>query len=172
MKKLLIFIPILAVLAYFIFRTKKKIAGAAKIDISIDTLKLNIDGYKDIASGLLTGYNLTTGIILKNISEESYKIDNVKINVFTESGVKIANQESIFTDPVMIYPKKENLLSLDYTISASAIRQLIKESGESLTLVQALTNYIDTEIFGVNVILKGFITVAGFDIKINEKTTL
>ena len=136
-------------------RLKIQVLGVAlpKIDLS--------NFFKDILAKITVG--------VQNFSATPYNIEQVSIEVLSESGQVVAAQKNPLAQPISIAPNQNNEVPINFLLSAKNMGLLIKEAG-GITTVGA--SFLTTGKYGIKLQLKGFVQAEGFTIPLNEKITV
>lgn len=156
---LLIIITIGAVYFY------RKAQAAKQLKITGTRFKLNAQ--KSDMLGYIAGTPLpiTTYLTIGNFSKNSFRLEQINLDILSEDGVLIASQSLPLANAEIIKPSENTELKLKFDVKALA---LVKAIAKGSNVLEILTNYFTTQTFGKKVVLKGSVRAEGLTININE----
>lgn len=155
----LVFVLVVATTKSYSYLTKYRHAQRLRIGVdSFSFPKLNLSSlFSEVITNVIIGIN--------NFSASTFDIQQIGIEVFSESGQLVAEQKSPLSSPIKIEPNMYNTFPLTFLISSHNIRKLIKESGGS---VNVGANYLTSGNYGIPLHLKGFVVAEGLSIAIDQ----
>jgi hypothetical protein len=151
MKKIIITALILfAVTMLFVRRT---VGNFKKLYYSFDRFKLNVKTVGDIAASLISGFDASFTVLIRNTTGQDFKADSVYLEVYTIDGNLIARPKNII-NAVSIPKNSDTKVIFEYSIDLSGLFKMMQVSEKS-EVVSILKNYIKTGYLGKKVRLKG-----------------
>ena len=120
-------------------------------------------------SSLFSDVTAHVQVSIDNFSKSVFTIEQIKVDVYSESGQLIAEQTEPLSRKRSILSNQKNVLPLSFLISSNKVKTLIKQSGG---VVKLGANYLSSGDYGIPIHLKGFIVSEGISIDINEKLTV
>lgn len=156
---LLIIITIGLVLLY-------KKSQAAK-QLKVTGTKFRIDAQRaDILKYVAgTPLPITTFLTISNYSKNSFRLEQINLDIYSIDGVLIASQTLPLNNAVIIKPSENTEFKLLFDVKALV---LIKAITKDSKVLEILTSYFTTQTFGKKVVLKGTVRAEGLSIAINE----
>ncbi len=134
-----------------------------------DSKKLKIDFGSISVQGFNPGYLMgsvpaTVTTKIGNYSGSGFRINQISMDVYSGRGTLIASQKEPLAEPFVIGANRISDFDLGFTIPQVGIRALVKESGGPLEIA---ANYLANGTYGMDIHMKGFVTVEPFDIDID-----
>lgn len=142
-----------------------KLLNAKNLKVDIGAIQFPTLSLQNLVSDIET----TVEVVIKNFSNSVFNIQQISIDVFSSSGELIAEQKEPIQNVVIIEQKENSSFFLDYLISSSKLRRLIKESGGALLVG---SNRLANGEYGIKLNLKGFVIAEGIKVDINEMVTV
>ena len=141
-----------------------KLLKTSTPDLSLDQIALILDG-KDSTP---VAIQIVEQVI--NPTQSKFTLDQVRLNLLSKAGKLIVQQKKPLAQPFEIKPRfKNNLLTLTFLIHPDGLKALIQEAGG---LIQIGQNKILHGKWGVTFRMKGVISTEGFDLPIDQITTI
>jgi len=154
-----------AVAIYFV----KKYNAANKLTVDIDSAKPDFklaDAIGEIAD-LTIPVNLT--IKIGNFSSMDFRINQIFVEAFTDSGEYIAYPENPLLNPIDIKKNTNGFITLKYNIKLQTLLQQIKGADTIQQAgIKAAQSWFTTGKFGVSFKIKGFIKADNIPVKIDD----
>jgi len=170
MKRAIIIISIIIVLATGSLFITKKITGATKLDFDIGEVDFPVSSLIEFKNFLTSGAESDIEIILMNYSNERYTIDNVSIYLKALDGTTVAYQTVPLSQPVTIEPNSNNSLILPLYIKGAIIFKIAQQLGINNNVIELwsmVKNYFTTGKFGTSLMVTGFASKGMFKLPIN-----
>ncbi len=167
MKRAIIILVIVIVLAFIGWKITKKATGAARMEFDIDGVNIDVNSFNDLLGFALSGKDSTINIIVSNYSDETYKIDTLYVELYS---LPDANGQSVLvgyqTEPVKdieIFPMQNTAVALPIFLKGALIYQLANQLGLSnlSQFYNVLQNYFATGKLGTAIVVKGYAVVKG-----------
>ncbi len=160
-------IAVLLILVVLIFGKKgwsfiQKFRHAKRLKISVEGIRFPKLSLKNLIGDIALKVRLN----LANFSPSSFNLEQVSVDVFNKAGEQIGTQQNPLREPILINSNQNNLVTTDYLISSSAIRNLIRDAGGGGAVA---SNYLTEGKYGIPILLKGFVVAEGVKVEVNEK---
>ena len=138
-----------------------KVWNARRLDFGVGQVSFPKLNLKHAISEIEIGVE----ILAKNPTKSAYEIDQIHVDVLTESGIVVAEQKTLPIDVIRIEPNGVTSIPFVYLISALNLGLLIKENGGISKISMSMFAH---GVYGINLRMKGFIVIEGFKIHIDE----
>ncbi len=161
-------VSVLLLLAVVVFFLVRKVKGALNLTYSIGKPK-------PVGSWLesLSGLKLNIPIVLKNFAPDTYKVSQVKAELYTRSGNLIASQSKPLDNAFYIASNSNSELPIPFDISLTGLTAWFTQEKISLDKIPAMIkSFFGTEKLGLPATVKGFIAAEGLTVNINEDLTI
>jgi len=113
---------------------------------------------------------LTVTENLKNPTSSSFEITALNLKLSTSTGETILIQKKPLWKPFVIKPNSENnLLELSFILKSEVLRKLVRDAGG---IIKAGINKLQTDEFGFEIRLTGYLETEGFIIDLDETFNL
>ena len=106
---------------------------------------------------------------ISNFSPSTFEVQQIQINIYSDSGKLIAEQTEPLTSPIVITPSQISQLRINVVFTPLKMQTLIREAGG---FAQVLANKASKGIYGITLQVKGFALVDGFATAINKTITV
>ncbi len=129
--------------------------------------KINLDS-------LTQGFKTLTSVKIQNYAPYEYDLEQLKIDLYTPSGVLLAKQE----EPIKAFileKSKSSYIKVQHHIKPDDFISLLEENNfidENESVFDRATTLLSMDLSGVKLTAKGFVVIDGFTIEINELITL
>ena len=143
--------------AYF-----RKYQHAKRIKVALDRYSFPELKLSNLLSDILFQVNLSIG----NYSSSQFSVEQVSIEIFSPSGLLVAEQKEPMSEPLILKPNKNTVLPLTFLMASHRVSDLIRENGGAANVG---ANYITSGSYGIPLHLKGFVVAEGFKITIDEE---
>jgi len=133
-------------------------------DLTLDEIALILDGKNNTPVAI----QIIEQVI--NPSQSTFTLDQVKLNLYSKAGKLIVQQKKPLKNPFVIKKRfKGNYLTSTFLIHPDGLKALIQEAGG---LIQVGQNKLLTGKWGISFRMKGTISTEGFDLPLDELTTI
>ena len=155
----LVFVLVAATTKSYSYLTKYRHAQRLKIGVdSFSFPKLNLSSiFNEILVNVIIGVN--------NFSPSLFNLEQINVEVYSQSGDLVAEQKSPLLSPIKVQPNRYNTLPLTLLISSHNVAKLIKESGGTVSVG---ASYLTSGSYGIPLHLKGFVVAEGLSIAIDQ----
>lgn len=143
----------------------KKYQAFKKTKIETDSFKIT-NQLSDVTKVLSGGFDARYKLKIGNFSNETLKIEQVSIDVFTTKDVLLANQVEPLKSPVDILPNQNNIITVNYNIKLSGMLDALKDVG--ITNAWDVLNKVMSGKLGIKLHLVGFVVAEGIKIPIDN----
>lgn len=157
-----ILVLILSFTSYQGFAYFRKFKHAKRIKVALESYAFPKLKLSSLLSDILFQVNLSIG----NYSSSQFSLEQVSIEVFSPSGLLIAEQKEPMSEPLILSPNKNTILPLTFWMASHRISDLIRENGGAANVG---ANYITSGEYGIPLRLKGFVVAEGFQIGIDQE---
>ncbi len=139
----------------------------------VNVLSFNIKDKLNLQT-LNTGVNTETKIKLQNYSSNDYDLEQLQVDLYTPSGVLLAEQQAPLK-PIEIKANSNTNVSVAHFIKSQNFLDWLSENNfidKRETLVEIALKLLSMDLSGLKLTVKGFAVIDGLEIPINENITL
>ena len=121
---------------------------------------------------LISGFKLNVEVLLKNFSSSAFNVNQLKIDLYSPNGTKLAEQPAPLQESKHLKPNQNNTLDMEFDANLHGFADLLmneaKDINSLLDAKDRLMAWVTTGELGVTVVAKGFVQAEGVKIDINE----
>jgi len=145
---------------------------------ALKTAKIGVNGFKVLdkitAQTFTSGLNTELDLKLQNYSNNTYELEQLQVDLYTPSGVLIAEQVSPL-QPTTINPSANNSIKVNHNINSEGFVKLLRESklvNLDDKVWEIALQVLTLDLSGIHLVAKGFAKIDGVQVSFNETFTL
>ncbi|MBU0765069.1 MAG: hypothetical protein KJ607_09565 [Bacteroidetes bacterium] len=163
---ILIFLFVISYLAW------RKVIAVGKLSVGDINMKLSEPG--NIIKNL-TNPEVNSAVEIKNYGTNPLTIDSTKLDIYTPSGLLVAEQKTIDKTDTNIPQRGSALLQHTYSVKPFGLKDLLVENGlipKTLSITDIMTALASLDPRKIKIRLKGFVTAGPVTLPVDEIISL
>lgn len=139
-----------------------------KLDYSLKNADFNLHTPTDIIASFLNGVDANFSFIIDNPTNQNFSVDSLNVDIYSKTGQLIAKSSEVLKN-IKIIKNGKTQINFSYNIDVLGFYKMLDVHNKT-DLIQMFNSYIENDVFGKEVNLKGYIKEFGTRIKFNTTT--